>query len=277
MLQRFSKQGGSLNHLFFDRSFSRPPPLDAFRGARPRRIIGTTLTILLPIEFILVLMHFVSRAVSAPFDKLQLWFDLDREQSVASWFSSSQLMIVGLLLLLAAWWRWHDRSERLLLAVAGAGFLFLSLDEAVMIHERITGFTVQYAMVPRFPGNHGVWIFAYGAIGLALALTFLKDMLDFLRRRTTVALLMAGGFVSLLLGAVAVELMMYYGIMAGPAQTAIEETLEMVGGSVMICGALVLVDSIVPALLRPPASSAGEALREQGPALRRVEREAMRP
>jgi len=213
------------------------------------------LVALLTVDAFLVLMHFISFAVPSPFDNLQLWFDLDGDQSIASWFSSSQLLVSGLLFFFAAWWRWHDRLEGQLFAVAGLAFCFLSADETVMIHERVTAFTAKYDFVPRFEGDHGVWIFAYGAIGVVLLLAFSRHVFALMRQRPMVAAFTGGGFATLLLGAVTIEVLGYYGVLTGPLQVAIEECLEMVGGSLIVCGALGLALSIVPSLVPASASS----------------------
>ena len=202
--------------------------------------------ILICADAILLLMHFVSLAAPPPFHHLRVWFDLDQEHTIASWFASSQLLGAAILFLFAAWWRRFDRLERLLYAAAGSGFLFLSADEAAMIHERITEFTVRYDVVPRFRGGRGVWIFVYGAIGLGALLVFSRPLYAFLQRRRTAALLTAGGFATLVLGAVGIEAVGYYDVLKGPVQIAVEEGLELIGGSIIVCGAIVLALSVAP-------------------------------
>lgn len=85
--------------------------------------------------------------------------------------------------------------------------------------------------MPRFEGEHGVWVFVYGAIGLVLLVAFARPILAMLRERHTVALLIGGGFATLVAGGVAVEIAYDYGLLTGPLQTLAEETLEMIGES----------------------------------------------
>ena len=212
-----------------------------------RTVVPPALSVLLAAVSMLVLLHVLVTTLPPPVSHFRVWFDLGRENSIASWFAAAQLLAAGLGFGLAAWWHWHERPERWLLAVAALGFVFLSADETAMIHERITRFTRYYPIVPRFPGDHGVWIFAYGAVGVALVAGFCRSILSFLRWRPAVALLVASGFASLVLGAVAFEVLMYYGAMTGPLQVVLEEALELAGGALVVCGALLLVAPLLEA------------------------------
>lgn len=67
-------------------------------------------------------------------------FSLDREMSVGTWWSATVLAGLGGLTWLVAGLQSNiSRGERLAWWTLTAGFLFLSIDEACMVHERIGG------------------------------------------------------------------------------------------------------------------------------------------
>jgi len=209
-----------------------------------RRLTLSPWHLLLPLlafEGLLLAMHAFVHTAPPPWDKLQIWFDLGAEGTVPAWFSSGQLLLVALALLAAAFRREILPSEMRLLLVAGLGFLFLSADEAAMIHERVTQYLRSYEALPRFAGNRGVWVFVYGAIGLALFVVFIRSIAAFIRRLPRQALLMASGFATILLGAVGLEVLYFYDLWTGPTQTGAEELLEMVGASLILTGAVATV------------------------------------
>jgi len=117
-----------------------------------RHLSLTPWQLLLPLfafEGFLLAMHAFVHTAPAPWDNLQIWFDLGAEGTVPAWFSSGQFLLVGLALLAAAALRRGvSPSEMRLLLVAGLGFIFLSADEAAMIHERITRTSVPTKLCP---------------------------------------------------------------------------------------------------------------------------------
>lgn len=208
--------------------------------------------VLLGVEVALVCLYGLTVATQSWL--LSQWFDLDAEMSVASWFSASQLLVIGLLALVAAPFSRRPRwPSPLFCTVVGLGFIFLSMDEAAMVHERITDVGRSHAWVPRFDDRHGTWIFAYGLVGLGLLAAFRRDILTVLRHHRRVALLMGGGFAVLVAGAVGVEVMGYYGLIASPPlQVAMEEFLEMFGATLILLGAVEFLNRTVTLAPTPP-------------------------
>ncbi|WP_119679752.1 hypothetical protein [Indioceanicola profundi] len=211
--------------------------------------LGQVFTLLLGFEVFLIGMYWLMTVTGSW--TLSRWFDLDAELTVASWFAASQLLAVGLLMLAAS-----PFSERknwptpLFCQIVGLGFVFLSMDEAAMIHERITAIGRDQAWVPRFNDTHGSWIFLYALIGAALAAFTWRNLMTMLVHHRQTALLMGGGFALLVAGAVGVEVMGYYGLFGSPPlQVALEEFLEMLGVTVMLMGALTFFNRTVA--LRP--------------------------
>jgi hypothetical protein len=110
-------------------------------------------------------------------------FDLDRELTIPAWFSSSQLFVIGLALLVKS--RLVARGSTpspLVFLIAGAGFLYLSMDETAAIHERLSATLQNVSALPRFSGGHGVWTSLYVGVALALVLVNLRGVIALWRR-----------------------------------------------------------------------------------------------
>ena len=72
--------------------------------------------------------------------KLQAIFSVDEEDSIPTWWSALTLAGLGLLTWCIATLRTDDqRAQRLAWRLLAAGFVFLSMDEACRLHERIGG------------------------------------------------------------------------------------------------------------------------------------------
>lgn len=74
--------------------------------------------------------------------KAMLFFDVDQEKSLATWWASATLAALGVM----TWFVGQSRpntsfGERLGWWMLAFGFLFLSVDESCMLHERIGGKT----------------------------------------------------------------------------------------------------------------------------------------
>lgn len=196
---------------------------------------------LLAFECLLVVAFLVEYAVGSPAWLITRLLDLDREDSIATWFSSLQLAAVGVLFLILAAKQRQDGVPRWFLGLGGLGFLFLSADEALMLHESITGALVKVDWVPRFSGDHGIWIFFYLGLGAALLLLMLRPLLTLWRRHRHPFALMAAGAGIFLLGAVGLEIIGYEFLAGGPPlfyrfEVAAEEFLEMLGATAILCG-----------------------------------------
>lgn len=162
--------------------------------ARPRAL----LVVLLPVALLLVLLSLAATLVGlaspdgAPFegyDRLLETVSVDLESNVPSWFSTSLLLLGALLLLDVAGtahrersrWRWHWAS-------LVAAFLYLSVDEASLLHE--TG----NAVLERAGVDTGLR-FGWVVIALPLVVAFAAAMVPFLLalpRRTAGLFVLAG-------------------------------------------------------------------------------------
>lgn len=168
---------------------------------------------------------------------LMQWFNLDYERSVATSYSSAQLLVSGLLVLQTlSFYDARSGPSRGFCMLVGLGLLFLSADEASSIHERLTPLAAKYAeFIPLFRGNHGAWITIYGVIALALALLNIRNIRSLWRHHRRMFILFGVGFGTLISGAVAIEVPGYYSLVpSDTAQLAVEEGLEMAGGSIIL-------------------------------------------
>lgn len=207
--------------------------------SQPRAI----LTYLLCFNVFLTLMFPISIASGSW--NLQQWFDLDGEISVPTWHSSSQLLVSGLFILAAIKFRCKEVSpKRGFYLLVGLGLVFLSADEASMIHERLTPLSEKYAsFVPLFRGNNGAWITIYAVVLLVIIASQAKNIILMSRSYRESLLVFSLGLAILVTGAVLIEITMYYSLFSsGIMQVALEEFLEMTGGSIILVSAVMFLN-----------------------------------
>lgn len=191
-------------------------------------------------------LYYVGTQVGGP--KVDHFYDLDQEANLPAWFSSMQLFCVAAVIAL-----YGPRALRplgvpvVVPLIAAAAFLFLSMDEIAQVHERI-GRELSGSAVPQVRNGRGAWAFLYVLAALpfvALALKYLNAIARGYPRLVAYGLLGCASFVA---GAVGVELMADQ-FLRGYAEVRnlyvlsvlTEELLEMVGGTLILYGAIHLV------------------------------------
>jgi hypothetical protein len=207
---------------------------------------------LIGLEVFLAVAHiYIFVGPGVPWDIVRFLLDLDSEVALTTWFATVQLFAIGAVLLLAAWANEEETTHSLspVLALGGLLFVFLSADEGAGIHERLTPIIEDRGLdALLFPGNHGGWISVYAVGGSILLLTaglYLRRPLQQIWQRfPRETLIVVGGFVAIVLGAVGFEIMSYFVLrvesMADLYQleVAIEEFLEMAGASGILYASL---------------------------------------
>lgn len=217
-------------------------PESAARGAT------ALLAGLLVVEAGFVAAYLVDIALDHPVKLVSRLIDLDREATLPALFSAVQLLAIG-----AVFWRQgreappSARPARAFWLLAAGAFVFLSMDEALSIHERLTLAFKHVDWAPRFRGDHGVWIPIYGAMASATALLLPSQLRALWKRGPREFLTMALGAAIFVAGGAGLEIVSYEYLREGAprawyfAGVALEEFLEMAGASVILYGALGLV------------------------------------
>ena len=185
---------------------------------------------LLGVAALLALLHAI--ASSSGLEVLVGYLDMDDEKTVPTWWSSVQLLLLGILLgVLAYRQSGRDRRSGRALYFGSVFAVFFSLDEVATLHESVTRVLKRFESVPRFPGQHGIWILVYGILGLAVLAVTLPGLISFFRAERSVSLKFLVGAILFALGGVGVEIVGYY---TDPSFVLVEETLEVIGVAVMV-------------------------------------------
>lgn len=163
------------------------------------------------------------------------FFNVDAETNLPSWYSSTLLAVAGLsalelgrrMIVERAPWRWHW-------TVIGLGFLYLSLDELVSLHEYLA-----VGLVPEVGPLTSPWVVIAVPLALAAALFYVKFLLA--QPRRTSGLLLLAGFLYVF-GAAGFEMIASEmaslgvdpaGMLYGTTQH-VEEAFEMTGVSILV-------------------------------------------
>ena len=231
-----------------------------------RRDARTVLFILLGVEAVLAIAYLEAHVIGIglPWGPFRVWVDLNGDLSLPAWFSAMQLFTVGALWGMAAYVNRHrEQVSSAFLAAVGMGFVFLSADEGSMIHERITLAAKMLGADALLIRDHGAWISIYGtaAVGaLFLSGGHLRRLWGHNARSVLLGGLGAAVYVG---GAVGVEVLGYLFLGDGAAprlasgQVLVEESLEMVGVSLILYGTLLLLRSVGGTVPSEPSGSGG--------------------
>ena len=222
-------------------------PQAAFYGAVGEIPVRWVFVALVAIELTIVAVNFLDWRFGMPSRLMHDLFYLDGEANIPAWFSSSQLLIAGLIVGLAAFAGQSQRHpSRLFFLVVAVGAVFLSMDEVATVHEQIGGRLKKLAVLPGFQDTHGEWIPLYGLIGVVLLLVNWRNLLACWTRHRRAALTAGLGGGLIVAGAIGVEIASM-GLPRDPHNfdyflaVSAEEFLEMIGGTVLLCGALLLL------------------------------------
>lgn len=220
----------------------------AFSDEAQRRLLKS----LLLVDLFFVVFYLGERWLESPLWIIRRLLDLDGERSIAAWFSTIQLFAVGCVVLAKA--RTPGALSRLgpvFLYPVGLAFIFLSADEALSIHEALTEGLKRVRWLPRFEGDHGVWMPLYLATVVAFTVAARRPVQFLWQEFHGASLLLFLGFGLFLAGAAGVELIGYklawaQGTLAQAFEVALEEGLEMAGISIVLAGAVRLASEEAP-------------------------------
>jgi hypothetical protein len=205
---------------------------------------------LLMLEIFFVAAYGFNTFFGTPIVSIKILFDLDSEGSLPAWFSATQLFLIGLAFLIKS--RiidLHHSPSPYFFLLMGLGFIFLSADEAAAIHEKITIFFKHIKAIPRFKGNHGIWIVVYILIAIVLLLSHFKYLISMWRSYRKETIILGIGMAALVCGGVFLEIVSYQFLRTGltPISYSIEvmaeEFLEMFGATIVLYGAVLVLFS----------------------------------
>jgi hypothetical protein len=248
-------------------------------AALPKR----ALILFLSMDALLVVLHAVVTAFpQRPWNRpLKFLFGLNVESNIPTWYSSMQLLLIGLALLALTTWllRSDERIAplRTLFTVGGLGFVYLSADEAGRIHEQFSAImqswhwlrVAEMRVIPVFTkqgaryGGGSLWIPLFALIGIAFLIWMWPQIRLALRVWGHEIKWMFIGFGVLVFGAVVVEglgtLIPKTAAVARAAEVGLEEGLEMVGATIILFGALSIVAAVAPEALGATSSATSSA------------------
>jgi hypothetical protein len=170
-------------------------------------------------------------------------FDIDGELNVGAWWGGAKLIVAAAAIASVPLFASERRAANISLYwVVAIGLAYLSADEILSLHERITSLNKSHEIgLPMFRGTNGAWVGVYAVLFVVLLLAFLRPVVTAARADPKSTALVAGGFTVWVSGAVVVEVMGYYGLLGGmgaPPQVIIEESLELFGVSLLLIGSV---------------------------------------
>lgn len=238
-------------------------------AALPKR----ALVFFLSVDALLVVMHaVVSVLPQRPWNRpLKFLFGLNVESNIPTWYSSMQLLLIGLSLLVLTTWLFGSDGRvarlRRFFAVGGFVFVYLSADEAGRVHEQFSAILQSWhwlrmteaRLIPAFSkqaaryGGGALWIPVFALIGVAFLVWMWPQIRLALRLWGREARRMAIGFGVMILGAVVVEglgtLIPKTASLARAAEVGLEEGLEMLGATLILSGVVSIIAVVAPRVL----------------------------
>jgi hypothetical protein len=205
--------------------------------ADAERLLNLIFRLFVGAAIMLLAVYAMNQWLGNPFETVGRLVDVNGVANIPSWFSSIQLFSIGIVFLCLRAVMGKCPGSGLFMTL-GFGFIYLSLDEAVVIHEMITCPLRHVSWVPRFQGDHGIWITVYGLVGIWLLIAFKNSMLLASRNFPRPALIFISGAGLFLLGGVVLEVCNYYHLFEtlyglGPI---LEAGAKMIGGCFMLLG-----------------------------------------
>lgn len=190
-------------------------------------------------------------APNIPLGPVRSLFDLDSDYSIPCWYSSIKLFLVGCSILIASLnnsYRRYIPSRWLFFW--GFVFIFLSMDEVAMIHERLSRIAGKLELDWLLIEGHGAWIILYGVLAFLLFVLFFRYIKRIWKYFPNETIKILAGCLTLVSGGVVVEVISYFFLRSDLTSTSykisvmIEESLEMAGVSIILCSMMLLSLSI---------------------------------
>jgi hypothetical protein len=211
---------------------------------------------LIAIESVFVVVYAIDALLREKYWLLHGLFDLDGEANIPTWFSSCQLFLVGVTLFLPGVIRHKaERPSRPFLLILSACFLILSLDETAQLHERITQWIGRRYMdwLPEIIWGSALLTVSILAVAIFILRMALRDLSAIWRWSPRSSLLAMAGVCISGFGGVVMEAIGYkflqYGSPLYKVEVAIEESMEMLGASLILYFTLLLASSVIKSVI----------------------------
>jgi hypothetical protein len=217
--------------------------------------IPPLIALLFAADVALALIPMIDFAAGHPFPRLSNLFNLDAERTVPTWYSSMQWFCTGAMFASFASHAWQRRMRgTLCIAALALACVVFSIDEIAEIHERL-GFVTDTLMSGGTRNgtalwSTGLWPFVIGIPAIAaIAITVRGTRHIFLARAPRALVLLIVGFIVMFTGALVVELaanLVSADARHGGAflaQVVVEESLEMLGVTLIAWSACALLEA----------------------------------
>jgi len=196
--------------------------------------------LLILMQFILEAMHFVSPVKS--------YWDLNIEKGYATYFSTIQMYILGLAVLIIAHERRDDHNpipkiyEWYLVASL---FMYLSLDECIGIHDKVNVEAINF--LPRWEGFDSVflWLWVYAPMILAAVIFLIRFFIRASKNNLKVRLAFLAGL-SCWVSALVLEGIARSSSFPRHLLIAMEEGGEMLGTTLLLLGFSIYLKKFLP-------------------------------
>lgn len=199
--------------------------------------------LLLSADLLLLVAYLFGTFFVMPNPHIYALINLDGESSIPAWFSASQLMLIGVVFAAAALRR-TENAGSVFLYLCAIAFIFLSADEAASIHEKITLVFRDVEFLPRFSGDHGLWIPIYLLAGGIFLVLTRKNWWHIWHNNRDGAILFFAGIALFGFGAIVLEIVSYGELREldnGNAYAYLvlfEEGFELFGVTTILIGAI---------------------------------------
>lgn len=211
--------------------------------------IPSVILALFAADLAFALVYLISFTIDHSVDFLNMLVNLNREQSLPTWYSSIKLFAIAACFGLLAWTERSARG-RWLFAALTLVFLGLSADEVIQAHE-----LVGHKLDALLPGGDrkntafvvtGIWMFALGLPAIAAIGALFWYARPFLRMAPAAFTKCLVGLTVFAAGAVGAEISANFTVpnsAAHLAQVTAEELLEMLGATILLWGCVDLLQA----------------------------------
>ncbi len=161
-------------------------------------------------------------------------FSLDFERSIANWWASMQLALLGSTLTLAAFVERRSGRARAAwtLMVGALAAIAFSIDEVATLHEELESLGNARNVIPEALGGSSGWVFVYALGALVIIGLTVPGIPSLLATHRSEALMIALGATIFFLGGAVVEPLGR--ALPKYVEVVIEESSELIGVAVMI-------------------------------------------